>query len=132
MKTIFQFMRCIFGMKSPWPVWVGLLLALNMIVPLFFIETPEAKAILISAFAGAGLMMLLFNKYGFVRLLGLGHIFWIPIVIWLGYRLPEFSFSTPLEIWFLLIVGVNTISLILDAIDVVRYFNGDRDPMVTS
>ena len=119
-------------MKAPWPIWIGFLMALNMIVPIFFIETPEAKAVLLSTFAGAGLMMLLFNKYGFVRLLGLGHIFWLPIVIWLGSRFSEFSFTTPLEIWFLLIVGVNTISLILDAIDVVRYFNGDREPMVTS
>ncbi|MBT5472520.1 MAG: hypothetical protein HOK41_18090 [Nitrospina sp.] len=132
MKTIIEFMRSMFGMKAPWPIWIGFLMALNMIVPIFFIETPEAKAVLLSTFAGAGLMMLLFNKYGFVRLLGLGHIFWLPIVIWLGSRFSEFSFTTPLEIWFLLIVGVNTISLILDAIDVVRYFNGDREPMVTS
>ena len=62
-------------MKAPWHLWVALLVALNMIAPIFYIETLEAKVILISNLAAAGLMKLQFYKYSFVRLLGVGHIF---------------------------------------------------------
>ena len=131
MDLVIRFMKAIFSMEAPWPLWVALLMALNMIGPLFFIETPEAKAVLISTLAGAGLMKLLFYKYGFVRLLGVGHIFWVPVVIWLGSRFSEFSFESPFKIWLLSVLVFNSLSLILDAVDVVRYINGDRKPLVT-
>jgi hypothetical protein len=131
MDLVTRFMKAIFSMEAPWPLWVALLVALNMIAPLFFIETPEAKAVLISTLAGAGLMKLLFYKYGFVRLLGVGHIFWVPVVIWLGSRFTELSLESPFEIWLLSVMVFNSLSLILDAIDVVRYINGDRKPTVT-
>jgi hypothetical protein len=108
-----------------------LLVALNMIAPIFYIETLKAKAILISTLAWAGLMKLLFYKYGFVRLLGVGHIFWVTVVIWLGSRLSEFSFESSFEICILSILVLNSLSLILDAMDVVGYINGDLQPMVT-
>jgi hypothetical protein len=131
MGLVIRFMKAIFSMEAPWPLWVALLMALNMIAPLFFIETPEAKAVLISTLAGAGLMKLLFYKYGFVRLLGVGHIFWVPVVIWLASGFTEFSFESPFEIWILSVMVFNSLSLILDAVDVVRYINGDRKPLVT-
>ncbi|MFT4577676.1 MAG: hypothetical protein ACI9UO_000491 [Nitrospinales bacterium] len=130
MELVIRFMKAIFSMKTPWPLWVALLMVLNMIAPIFFIETLEAKVVLISTLAGAGLMILLFYKYGFVRLLGTGHIFWVPVVIWLGSRFSEFSFETPFEIWVLSIMVFNSHSLVLDLMDVVRYINGDRKPMV--
>jgi len=64
-------------MKSPWPLCVAMLMALNMAGLLFFIHTLEAKVVLGSTLAGAMLMMFIFSRYGFVRLMGLGHIFWI-------------------------------------------------------
>ena len=108
-----------------------MLVALNMIAPIFYIETLKAKAILISTLAWDGLMKLLFYKYGFVRLLGVGHIFWVTVVIWLGSRLSEFFFESSFEICILSILVLNSLSLILDAMDVVGYINGDLQPMVT-
>ncbi|MBN4077808.1 hypothetical protein JYT29_00570 [Nitrospina gracilis] len=130
MDLVIRFMKAIFSMKAPWPLWIALLMALNMIAPIFFFETLEAKAVLISTLAGAGLMKLIFYKYGFVRLLGMGHIFWVPVVIWLASRFSEFSFESPFEIWILSIMVFNSLSLILDGMDVVRYINGDRKPTV--
>jgi hypothetical protein len=40
MNLVIRFMRAIFSMEAPWPLWVALLMALNMVAPLFFIETP--------------------------------------------------------------------------------------------
>ena len=116
-------------MKSPWPLWVAMLMGLNMMGPLFFIHTLEAQAVLASTMAGAMLMMFLFSRYGFVRLLGLGHIFWIPLVIWLGLRIPEMGFDTTFGIWLSLVVGFNILSLVMDTLDVLLYLRGDRKPL---
>jgi hypothetical protein len=128
MQIVIGFMKAIYSMKAPWPLWVATLMALNMMGPLFFIHTMEAKAVLVSTLAGAMLMMFLFGRYGFVRLLGLGHIFWIPLVIWLGTRIPETGLSTPFGTWLALVLIVNIISLAIDMLDVSLYLRGDRKP----
>ncbi len=129
MKLAMNFMKSVFSMKAPWPLWVGILMALNMMGPLFFIHTLEAQAVLISTLAGAMLMMFLFSRYGFVRLLGLGHIFWVPLVIWLGLRIPDLTLDTPFAIWLILVVGFNCLSLVMDVLDVSLYIMGDRKPL---
>ena len=122
-------MQSIFSMKAPWPLWVAMLMGLNMMGPLFFIHTLEAQAVLVSTMAGAMLMMFLFSRYGFVRLLGLGHIFWVPLVIWLGDRVQEIGLGTLFGIWLVGVLVANIISLILDIRDVGLYLRGDREPM---
>ena len=131
MQLVIRFMKSIFSMKAPWPLWVAMLMALNMMGPLFFIHTLEAQAILASTIAGAMLMMFLFSGYGFVRLLGLGHIFWVPLVICLGLRIPEIPLDTPFGIWVALVLGFNILSLVMDTMDVSLYLMGDRKPLVT-
>ena len=131
MQLVKRFMKSVFSMKAPWPLWVALLMVLNMIGPLFFIHTMEAKAVLVSTMAGAMLMMLIFSGYGFVRLLGLGHIFWVPLVIWLGLRIPEIPLDTPFAVWLVMVVGFNCLSLVMDVLDVSLYFMGDRKPLVS-
>ena len=130
MRLVIRFMKSIFSMKAPWPLWVVLLMGLNMMGPLFFIHTLEAKAVLISTMAGGMFMMLLFSGYGSVRLLGLGHVFWIPLVIWLGLRIPEIGLDTPFGIWVALVLGFNILSLVMDTLDVSLYFMGDRKPLI--
>lgn len=130
MQLVVRFMKSIYSMKAPWPLWVAMLMALNMMGSLFFIHTLEAKAVLASTMAGAMFMMLLFSGYGFVRLLGLGHIFWVPLVIWLGLRFPATDLDTPFGIWVALVLGFNILSLVMDTLDVSLYFLGDRKPMV--
>lgn len=132
MQQVVEFMKSIFSMKSPWPLWVALLMALNMMGPLFFIQSLEAKAVLVSTLAGAMLMMFLFSRYGFVRLLGLGHIFWIPLVIWLGTRISETPLDTPFGIWLVSVLVANIVSLAIDMLDVSLYLRGDRKPMIAN
>ncbi len=130
MKIISEFMRSVFSMQAPWPLWVAGLMGLNMMGPLFFIGTLEAQAVLASTMVGAMLMVFLFSRYGFVRLLGLGHIFWVPLVIWLGTRIPETDLNTPFGAWIILVLGANILSLVLDILDVTLYLRGDRQPTV--
>ena len=129
MKLVIEFMKSILSMKPPWPVWVAGLMGLNMVGPLFFIQTPEAQAVLAATLAGAIFMMFLFSRYGFVRLLGLGHIFWVPLVVWLWGRFSEIGLNTTFGIWLTSVLVVNILSLIIDLIDVSLYIRGDRRPM---
>ena len=83
---MFNFFKAMLLMPKPWVAWVGLLMAVNMVVPVFFMARLEAKVVLATMMASAGLMMFIFAQKGFVRLLGLGHILWIPLIFWLWGR----------------------------------------------
>jgi hypothetical protein len=86
----------------------------------------EPLAIL-GCFALAGLIMnAMYAHYGYVRLLGLGHLIgWAPIYGWMVYKRSSIGFATvwgKYVHWYLLIAGI---SLVIDAADVIRYLVGD-------
>ena len=125
-------MRSMLKMPAPWLVWIMLLVAVNFLVPLFHIQTLEAQLTIAAMLAGAVTQSYIHSKLGFVRLLGLGHIFWVPLVIWLGFRLSTIGLDSSLGIWLASLVLLNTVSLIIDVIDVVRFFLGERSPTLSS
>ncbi len=131
MKVMFDFMRAMLNLPKPWVAWVGVLMVFNMVLPIYFIETLEARVILATFLAGAVLMMTLFAMKGFVRLLGLGHIFWIPLVVWLAGRVELGLIDTWYEKWLLAVLVLNSISLVIDVVDVIRYVKGEKEPTVT-
>lgn len=126
------FMKAILRMPVPWLFWVMLLVAVNLIVPLFFIQTVEAQLSIAAIIAGAIAQSVIHARLGFVRLLGLGHIFWIPLVIWLGFRLSDTGLGDLFAIWLAALVLINTVSLIIDGIDVVRFLSGERSPTLSN
>lgn len=73
-------------------------------------------------------MMVIYSKLGFVRLLGIGHIFWVPMIIWFAMDIPVYSDGPAFFYWVLAIIAFNCISLVLDAIDVSRFLLGEREP----
>jgi hypothetical protein len=103
-----------------------LLVAVNFLVPLFYIQTLEAQLTLAAMLAGAIIQSYIHSKLGFVRLLGLGHIFWAPLVIWLGFRLGTIGLDSSFGIWLASLVLLNTVSLVIDVIDVIRFISGER------
>jgi hypothetical protein len=117
------------AMFWPWRLWVGLLAALNLIAPLAFLDRPDAQWTLAAIAAAAVSMVVLARIQGFTRLLGLGHIWWIPLI---GYLLDRGALSDPglNREWFVLwrdaVVAANGLSLVIDATDVGRYLAGDR------
>jgi len=72
----------------------------------------------------AMLMMALYSRFGFEKILGLGHLPWIPLLIYMLSQLPTADgvFRSYLIILSLCIA----ISLIFDVIDVWKYFTGRR------
>ena len=73
------FMKTLLKMPTLWLFWIMLLIAVNLIVPLFYIQSPEAQLTIAAMVAGAITQSHIHAKLGFVRLLGIGHIFWIPL-----------------------------------------------------
>ena len=126
MTVMMNFMKAMLKMPRPWVVWVGLLMTVNMLAPLFFLTTLEAQVVLVTMMASASLMMFIFARKGFVRLLGLGHILWAPLIPWLLGRVDFAAPDTGFEAWMLTVIVLNGLSLVLDTVDVVRYLKGER------
>ncbi len=122
----------ILRMPLPWLVWVMLLVAANFLAPLFYIQTLEAQLTIAALLIGFIIQSYIHSKLGFVRLLGLGHIFWAPLVIWLGFRLGTIGLDSPFGIWLASLVLLNTVSLVIDVIDVIRFISGERSPTLSN
>lgn len=132
MKTMMGFMKTMMSLPMPWPAWIGLLMAVNMLAPIYFLGTLEAQAVLAAALLGAAIQMAIFARKGFVRLLGVGHVFWVPLLPWLWTRLDQADTAELFGYWIVTIIIVDGISLLIDAIDVTRYLNGDRAPFTAA
>ncbi len=130
MKTSIDFFRHLLHMPPPWLGWLMLLMAANLLAPLFFLHTLEARLTLGCIMAGALIQILLFARLGFVRLLGLGHTLWLGLVPFLALRVtcpPAGAF----DYWLASVVGIDGLSLLIDIADVVRYLKGERAPTLT-
>lgn len=114
-------------MKQPtWiPIWVFALMIMNMMSLAFWSE-PLAKVIFVTFLMSAMLMMGLYAKFGFERILGLGHVFWIPLLAYIVVQLrhAEGEFQTYL-IMLSLCIGA---SLLFDIVDVWKFLSSKRMP----
>ncbi len=116
------------ALSRPWLAWVGLLLVANVFAPLFFLRTIEAWIVLVAGAVSGLIQMIIFRARGFVRLLGIGHAPWIPLVAWLATRLPDRPAASAFGLWIVAVIVLNSLSLLIDAIDVARYARGERAP----
>lgn len=117
-------------MPIPWQLWLVLLATANMVAPLFFIAQLEARVVLGVFLANFMLMTVLTAFFGFTRILGLGHLLWLPLLYFLGIRLGQIPADDWFGRWIRVAMVLNSLSLAIDAIDVIRYFNGDREETV--
>ena len=118
--------------RSPFRVrlWMMLLLAANLAAPLFFLGRSEAQVVLLALVASMVGMILLTGLTGFTRLLGTSHVFWIPVNIWLWSRLNQIPSDDAFGVWIRVLIAINALSLLIDAVDAVRYLAGDREETV--
>jgi hypothetical protein len=86
----------------------------------------EPIAILASFLAAAVLMTWLYGQVGYTRLLGLAHlVFWTPAYLWVLSRRRAIGSASLFGKYVHVYLVVAGISLVIDAIDVVRYLVGD-------
>ncbi len=130
MRAFIEFNKGIMKMPLPWRLWLMLLVTMNLAVPLFFLDRREAQFILGALLVSMALMTILTAKFGFTRILGLGHILWLPLVFFLWYRLSHVPADDFFGFWIRVVLILNTASLVLDTVDVARYIRGDRQQIV--
>lgn len=107
-----------------WAVW---LVAVNL-GGLYFISHIEAQVLLAITFAAVGAQALIYDRIGFTRILGIVHVMWIPMFIWMATRLDAILLDPQLTTWLSVLLVTNLISLIIDAADVIRFVRGERAP----
>ena len=130
MQGFIKFNKGVLRMSWPVKIWLLVLVAANAVAPLFFLQRLEAQAVFAAMMIGAMLMSLLTARFGFTRILGLGHILWIPLLGWLAFRLGQIPADDAFGLWVRGVMFVNAVSLVIDTADVVRFATGDRQELV--
>jgi len=125
MKTFVSFHKGVMQYHPTVKVWLGLLMILNLIIPLVLLQHRVAVLVLIALGLNMVVMMALTARCGFSRILGLGHVFWIPLSVYLFSRWPDFPIGSFSGIWLRLLTLINLASLVIDTLDVIRYSKGD-------
>ena len=108
--------------------WLQLLILVNMVIPLFFLRSIEAQVTFACIVLGMMIGVTIFKVQGFTRLMGLMHLPWLFLIIFLLGRLGQTPASGFFGIWIRVVILLNSISLIFDVIDVIKYAAGDRKP----
>ncbi len=130
MRAFIEFNRGLMGMPLPWQLWLMLLVVANLVVPLFFLNRLEAQVVVAAFLASMALMTVLTAVSGFTRLLGLGHIPWIPLLYFLWARLDQIPADDFFGMWIRGLMVLNAVSLLIDMVDVGRYISGERTETV--
>ena len=129
MKMMINLAKDINKMPIFWVIWVWSLFSANM-AAVFFLNHLEGKVVLGCMMVAATLMPYFHSKYGYVRLLGAAHFVWLPMLIWLYTRLDSIKLVDGLYKWVLVLFFFDGISLIIDIIDLIRYFRGEKKPTI--
>lgn len=104
-------------------LWVLYLMIINMVSVAFW-QYSLAKTIFFTFMISAMLMMGLYSRFGFTKILGLGHIFWIPL---LSLILTQISmFEGGFQSYLIVLAFSISVSLVFDVVDVWKYFNSRR------
>jgi hypothetical protein len=130
MKSMMNFIKTMLIMPIHWQIWLGVLVSVNIVAPLFFLHTLEAQVVLVMGIVGLMIMSAIFSMKGFVRLMGIGHIGWLPLVFWLGTKLEHTPIDSPFGYWMLAVIVLDSLSLFIDTADVLRYVKGERRPVL--
>jgi hypothetical protein len=130
MHAMLAFLRDLLRMPAPWLAWLGLLGLVNLGGGLVYLGTVEGRVVLGTFLVAALLLMGLHARLGFVRLLGLGHFVWFPLISWLFTRLDAAPPGSALRAWLWAVIVLDAASLAIDTVDVARYLRGERTPTV--
>ncbi len=104
------------------------LIAVNM-ASLLFIAHIEALVTL----AVVGMLVLaqavIYQRMRFTRVLGVTHVLWMPMLAWIALRLDTVpGEGTAFQVWLIILITTNTVSLAIDAWDAKRFVRGERQP----
>ncbi len=119
MRNPFRFFTELMQQPVWIPVWVLFLMIVN-VASVGFWNEPLAKVIFLTFMLSAMLIMGLYSRFGFEKILGMGHILWIPLLVYVLMEIPlaKDTFNS-----YLIILSISiVISLVFDIVDVWKYF----------
>lgn len=125
-RAFIKFNKSLMKLPMQWQLWLMLLVGANMVGPFFFLDRLEAQVALGVIMLSMMLMTVITHLSGFTRLLGLGHVFWFPMLYFFWTRLSKIPMDDIFGIWLRTLMGLNAISLVIDVADVSRYIAGER------
>lgn len=109
-------------------IWGAWLIAVNSAC-LLFITHIEAQV----ALAAVGLAVLaqglIYQRKRFIRLLGVTHVIWVPMLAWMALRLDRLPNGEPaFHAWLVTLIATNAVSLAIDTWDALRFLRGENQP----
>jgi len=109
-------------------IWGTWLVAVNA-ASLLFIQHMEAQVALGAVGVAVLGQALIYQRRRFIRLLGVTHALWVPMLAWMALRVD----SIPKEdrgfrTWLVVLIATNAVSLVIDAWDATRFVLGERRP----
>lgn len=99
--------------------WIGVLVVVNMFALAYWDNTLAKWIVGIFLFQGM-IMMALYSHYGYEKILGLAHFFWIPLLAHLVLNIG--SYTDSFQHYLIVLLCVNALSVVLDIFDVITYF----------
>lgn len=109
-------------------MWGAWLIAVNA-ASLLFIQHIEAQVTLGAVALAALAQALIYQRKGFIRLLGVTHILWVPMLAWIALRLDTIpGEEAAFHAWLVTLIATNAFSLAIDAWDATRFVLGERRP----
>jgi len=129
MRSVFELFGIVLvrfrPMQRMWGAW---LIAVNGAC-LLFITHSEAQIALVAVSMALLAQTLIYQHKRFIRLLGVTHLIWVPMLAWMALRLPTLpDEEVAFHVWLITLIATNAVSLAIDAWDATRFIHSERQP----
>ena len=128
-RSVFELFGIVLVRFRPIPrVWAAWLVAVNLAC-LLFLGHVEAQVALGAVGVAVIIQVLVYQRQGFIRLLGVTHLPWVPMLAWMALRLDTLPKQDgAFRVWLITLILTNAVSLAIDASDAKRFIRGERRP----
>ena len=129
MRSVFELFGIVLVRFRPVQrIWGAWLVAVNA-AGLFFIMHLEAQVALGAVGVAVLAQVLIYQRTRFIRLLGVTHMIWVPMLAWMALRLPTLpEGDVAFQAWLVTLIATNAVSLVIDTWDATRFLLGERQP----
>lgn len=100
-------------------LWIGVLVLVNLFAFVYWNQVLAKWIVGIFLFQGV-IMMVLYSFYGYEKILGLAHVFWLPLLLYILVNIGAFTGS--FYSYLIVLLCVNALSVVFDILDVITYF----------
>jgi hypothetical protein len=109
-------------------IWGAWLVVVNAAC-LLFAQHIEAQVTLGAVGVAVLAQALIYQRKRFIRLLGVTHVVWVPMLTWMALRFDTVPIEeTAFRVWLVTLIATNAFSLAVDAWDATRFMLGERRP----